>query len=76
MQFRDWDSIPMFMQNEEVKKYYDILGKKRFDLKIKRLFDVVVSVILIILFPLIFFAVSIWIKIICLHSVTMQKYFL
>lgn len=48
---------------KKFKKYYDILGKKRFDLKIKRLFDVVVSVILIILFPLIFFAVSIWIRI-------------
>lgn len=63
MQFRDWEYIPVFMQNEEVRKYYDILRKKRLDLRIKRCFDVFVSFTLIILFSPIFFAVSIWIKI-------------
>lgn len=63
MQFRDWDSIPVFMQNGEVRKYYDILRRKRLDLRIKRVFDVMVSFVLIILLSPIFFAVSIWIKI-------------
>lgn len=62
MRFRAWDDIPEFMRNEEVKKYYDILDKKRFSLKIKRIFDVFVSLILIIIFSPIFLIVSIRIK--------------
>lgn len=62
MRFRAWDDIPEFMRNEEVKKYYDILDKKRFSLKIKRILDVFVSLILIIILSPIFLIVSIRIK--------------
>lgn len=33
--------LPSFMQNDEVKEYYDILDKKRFSLFLKRCFDIV-----------------------------------
>lgn len=62
MRFRAWSDIPEFMQNKEVKKYYDILEKKRFSLKIKRFFDFFVSLILIIALSPIFLIVAIWIK--------------
>jgi len=44
-----WEDLPCEMQTEEVRKYYDILDKKRFSLALKRIFDIAVSGILIIL---------------------------
>ena len=41
MEFRDWDDVPEFMRNDEVKKYYKTLSEKRFSLEVKRFFDVV-----------------------------------
>ena len=49
MKFRDWDDIPEFMRNDSVKKYYEILRRKQFSLKVKRSFDIVASLVLIIL---------------------------
>ena len=62
MRFRDWDDIPEFMQNESVKMYYEILEKKRFSLKVKRFFDVMMSFVLIILLSPVFAVLSVWIK--------------
>lgn len=50
---RRWDDIPDYMKTEEVRFYYDILKKKKTSLFLKRIFDVLVSLImLIILSPL------------------------
>ena len=62
MQFREWDDIPEFMQNDDVKKYYEILRKKRFSLKVKRFFDVITSFVLILLLSPVFLVLSVWIK--------------
>ena len=62
MQFRDWDDIPEFMQNEAVRKYYDILQKRRFSLVLKRFFDIVLSIFMIIIFIPVFLVISVWIK--------------
>ena len=62
MQFREWDDIPEFMKNEDVKKYYEILRKKRFSLKVKRFFDVTASFVLILLLSPVFLILSVWIK--------------
>ena len=62
MQFREWDDIPEFMKNEDVKKYYEILRKKRFSLKVKRFFDVTVSFVLILFLSPVFLILSVWIK--------------
>lgn len=60
---KKWNKLPSEMQTENVRKYYDILKKKRFSLFFKRVFDIVVSLImLIMLFPLFLF-LSIAIKI-------------
>ncbi len=49
---KKWDELPAEMRTEEVWYYYDILCKKKFSLVMKRLFDIVVSVImLVVLFP-------------------------
>lgn len=52
MKIINWEQLPPEMQTEEVRKYYNILKKKRVSLFFKRAFDLVVSVIgLIILLP-------------------------
>lgn len=42
-----WDKLPQYMQNPQVKKYYDILQKRKFSLAVKRFFDIVFSLVLI-----------------------------
>ena len=44
-----WDNLPEYMKNQQVRQYYDILKKKRVLLVIKRIFDIVLSLILMIL---------------------------
>ncbi|MBQ8426741.1 MAG: sugar transferase [Clostridia bacterium] len=63
MRLIKWEKLPENMQTDEVRKYYDILKKKRFSLFIKRVFDVFVSfILLLVLFP-IFLVLAIAIKI-------------
>lgn len=59
---RKWNELPEFMKNEEVKKYYNILQKKKASLMLKRIFDIIVSIFMIILLSPVLIAVSIWIK--------------
>ena len=44
-----WNELPEHMQNQEVRRYYEILRKKRVSLCAKRIFDVVMSVLLILI---------------------------
>ena len=43
-----WEALPDFMRTPEVKPYWEILNRKRGQLFLKRVFDLVVSVILLI----------------------------
>lgn len=62
MVLKKWNNLPSYMQNDEVKKYYDILSKKRGQLILKRVFDIVLSSILILVLSPVLLVVSIWIK--------------
>lgn len=58
----EWKDIPDFIKNKEIKKYYDILKRKKIQLFFKRIIDIVLSALLLIsLFP-IFIILSIAIK--------------
>ena len=59
---RKWNELPEFMKNEEVKTYYNILQKKKTSLMLKRVFDIIVSILMIILLSPVLIAISIWIK--------------
>ena len=59
---RKWNELPEFMKNEEVKTYYNILQKKKTSLMLKRVFDVIVSILMIILLSPLLISVSICIK--------------
>lgn len=53
MLLKKWEKLPPRMQTDEVRKYYDILKKKQFALFWKRVFDIVVSfLMLVVLLPL------------------------
>ena len=48
-----WDELPQNMQVKEVKRYYDILQRHKASLILKRLFDIIVAgVLLVLLSPL------------------------
>lgn len=63
MMLKKWEKLPPEMQTEEVKVYYDILKKKRVGLFFKRAFDIVVSLLMLILLSPIFLILAIAIKI-------------
>ena len=46
---REWNQLPEYMQTDAVRPYYDQLKKKGFSLFLKRIFDIVVSLVLIVL---------------------------
>lgn len=62
MILKKWEELPEFMRVGEVKPYYFILEKKRFSLALKRAFDIIISIILILLFSPIMLMVSLLIK--------------
>ena len=43
MRWREWNELPKGLRVPEVREYYDILLKKKFSLRMKRCFDVVVA---------------------------------
>lgn len=57
-----WDNLPKDFQNDTVKEYYDFLSKKKLSLIIKRIFDIVVSLIMIVLLSPVFLIIGIIIK--------------
>lgn len=58
----DWDKLPDYMRNDEVKEYYDILSKKKASLVVKRVLDIIMSAILIILLLLPMAVIAILVK--------------
>ena len=57
-----WDNLPEFMKNNTVREYYEIIEKKKLNLFFKRVFDIVISIILILIFSPILITVAILIK--------------
>ena len=49
MGLRKWEDLPEFMKTPEVRPYWEILNKKRGQLVLKRVFDFVVSLILLVI---------------------------
>lgn len=63
MIMKKWDELPEKIKNDKTKKYYDIISKKKCSLIVKRIFDISVSLILLILLSPIFLILAIAIKI-------------
>lgn len=58
---RKWENLDEWIRQPEVKEYYDILSKKKGSLFLKRIFDILIALILfiILLIPMIIIAVYI-----------------
>lgn len=56
---RKWDQLPDYMQTDAVRPYYEKLKKKQLSLIFKRIFDIVVSLLLIVAFSPILIIISI-----------------
>ena len=63
MKIIKWEQLPQEMQTEEVRKYYDILKKKKVSLFFKRAFDLVMCVIALIVLSPVYLILAIAIKI-------------
>lgn len=63
MNMVEWEKLPQEMQTEEVKRYYDILKRRKTELLLKRVMDLVLSVAAIVLFSPIYLILAIAIKI-------------
>lgn len=57
-----WEKLPPQMQTEAVKPYYEILQKKQISLIFKRSFDIVVSLIMLLILSPVFLVLAIAIK--------------
>lgn len=62
MMITKFEKLPSFMQTDEVKKYYEILKKKKVSLFFKRVFDIIMSLIMIVLLSPVMLVIAICIK--------------
>ena len=62
MGLKKWEELPEFMKTPEVRPYWEILNKKKGQLILKRIFDFVVSVILLIILAIPMGIIAILIK--------------
>lgn len=60
---RKWEDLPDYMKCCEVREYYDILYKKRLSILIKRIFDYVLAILLLIVLAIPMIILSVMIKI-------------
>ena len=59
---KKWNELPKVMQNDKVKYYYDILLKHEKELKLKRAFDIICSLSMIIILSPVLIVLSVMIK--------------
>lgn len=62
MILRKWNDLPIYMRNEEVKEYYDILAKKKISILLKRIFDLIVGFVLLLFLIIPMCVIAIMIK--------------
>lgn len=57
-----WEDLPEYMRTPEVRPYWEILNKRRGQLALKRVFDFVVALILLVILAIPMAVISLWIK--------------
>ena len=62
MRLVKWEALPAAMQTPQVREYYDILDKKRGSLFCKRLFDIGVSAVMLVILSPVFLVLAVVIK--------------
>lgn len=59
---REWDDLPERMKNDQVLRYYNALRNKKVHLFVKRLFDIFVALVMLIILLPAFIMISLLIK--------------
>lgn len=59
---RKWEELPNYMQTTEVRPYWEALNKKRGQLLLKRIFDLLIALILLVILALPMLIIAILIK--------------
>lgn len=59
---KKWDDLPQKFQNNAVKEYYDILKKRDASLVIKRIFDIIIALIITVIALPFMLIIAVWIK--------------
>ena len=59
---RKWDDLPEFMRTPEVRPYWEMLNKKKGQLLLKRIFDLIISIILLVILAIPMGIIAILIK--------------
>ena len=62
MILRRWEDLPSFMRTDEVRPYWEILWKKRRHLAVKRAFDIVTALILLMFAAIPMLVIAVMIK--------------
>ena len=62
MRLKQWEDLPEKMKNDKVLPYYDIIKKKTASLLWKRVFDICLSVVLLVVLSWLFLILAILIK--------------
>ena len=62
MILKRWEDLPDSLRTDAVRPYYEILRKKRVSLAVKRLFDIVVSALMLVVASPVFLVLAIAIK--------------
>ena len=60
---RKWENIPEWIRQPEVREYYDLLSKKKGSLFLKRIFDILLAVILFIILLIPMTLIAVYIKV-------------
>lgn len=62
MVLRKWEDLPDFMRVPEVRPYWEILDKKRGQLVLKRIFDFIAALFLLVMLTVLMLAIAVMIK--------------
>lgn len=60
---KKWDDLPEDMRTDEVKEYYEVLSRKQLSLLVKRIFDIIVALVMLIVLLPILLVIAVIIKI-------------
>ncbi len=76
---KEWNDLPDSLKNDCVYKYYKILKKKRIRLVLKRIFDIVLAIILLVILAPVFIVISVLILIdskgpVMFHQIRITQY--
>ena len=58
-----WEQLPDFMRTKEVRPYHEMLRRHRLSLYLKRLFDFVMSSVMLLFLAPVFLLLAVWIRI-------------